>query len=85
MPPDCDARVDLGAWTPGPVFEFFASESGLEPAELYQTLNMGVGMIAVTPAGETESVLEELSQGGESPFVCGEIVSGTGRVVLESR
>ncbi len=84
LPDDCDALVDLSSWSPGPVFDLLAAESGLASTELYETLNMGVGMIAVVSPAESEAVLDDLSKRGERAFACGEIADGSGRVVLES-
>ncbi len=83
LPADCDARVDISAWAPGPVFDLLARESGLEAEDLYGTFNMGVGMIVVVSASEAESVLRELGCVGVDAFVCGEVTVGGGRVILE--
>lgn len=82
LPGNRDARVDLASWTPGPVFDVLAAQSGLAPGDLYGTLNMGVGMIAVTAAGSAPGVVEQLRSEGTAAFVCGEIVAGQGQVVL---
>jgi phosphoribosylformylglycinamidine cyclo-ligase len=83
LPAGCDARVDLKSWHPGPVFDLLARESGLGPDDLYGTLNMGVGMIAVVEAGEAEAVIEQIRAAGTRAFVCGEVSAGQGRVLLE--
>lgn len=83
LPPDCDARVDVASWSPGPVFDLLARESGLGVDDLYGTLNMGIGMIAVVPSGEGEAVVEQIRTAGTPAFVCGEIAAGQGRVLLE--
>jgi phosphoribosylformylglycinamidine cyclo-ligase len=84
LPDDCDALVDLSSWRPGPVFDLLAAESGLAAPELYETLNMGVGMVAVVSPADSKSVLDDLSSRGERAFVCGEIVDGSGQVALEA-
>ncbi len=83
LPAGCDANVDLTSWRPGPVFDLLARESGLGADDLYSTLNMGVGMIAVVEPGEAESVLEQIRAAGTRGFVCGEVSAGQGRVLLE--
>ena len=83
LPADCDAYVDVTTWTPGPVFDLLRRESGLEVDELYSTLNMGIGMIAVVPADEADAVVEEVRVAGTDAFVCGEVGPGQGRVLLE--
>jgi len=83
LPADCDAHVDVETWSPGPVFDLLARESGLGLDELYGTLNMGVGMIAVVPPEEAEAVMEQVRAAGTPAFVCGEVSMGSGRVILE--
>ena len=83
LPAHCDARVEVGSWSPGPVFDLLARESGLGVDELYGTLNMGVGMIAVVSADEADGVIEQVRSAGMPAFVCGEVSAGQGRVLLE--
>ena len=83
LPADCDATVDLESWRPGPVFDLLARESGLDSNELYGTLNMGVGMIAVVEPDEAEGVIEQIRAAGTHAFVCGEVSVGQGRVHLD--
>lgn len=83
LPPGLDARIDLATWEPGPVFELLARESGVGTAELYRTLNMGVGMIAVVPVEHVESVLAQLRDGVAGAFVCGTVRDGSGQVHLD--
>ncbi|MEJ2546865.1 MAG: phosphoribosylformylglycinamidine cyclo-ligase, partial [Gemmatimonadota bacterium] len=82
LPRDCDAIVDLDSWSRPPLFALLAEESGLSDVDLYETLNMGVGMIAVVAAPSTDSVLSDPGVRAAGGFVCGEIVAGDGTVRL---
>lgn len=56
-----------------PVFKWIRERSGLPLAELSQTFNMGIGMVAVVdPRKETE-VLKKLKRAGERAWVIGEV------------
>jgi phosphoribosylformylglycinamidine cyclo-ligase len=83
LPADCDAIVDISSWDPGPVFDYLADESGLDDAELFGTLNMGIGMIAVVSPHDVEEVTRQLSRAGIDPVVCGVVGPGSGAVHLE--
>jgi phosphoribosylformylglycinamidine cyclo-ligase len=83
LPGDCDARVDVSTWDPGPLFGLLGRESGLEIDELYGTFNMGVGMIAAVSPDEVRQVLSEIDCEGGRGFVCGVVARGSGNVVLE--
>jgi phosphoribosylformylglycinamidine cyclo-ligase len=84
LPSDCDAVVNIDSWDPGPVFGLLARESGLGRDDLYETLNMGVGMIAIVRPESVNEVLDSVAAEGTPGFVCGEILAGSGVVRLES-
>ncbi len=84
LPSDCDAVVNIDSWDPGPVFGLLARESGLGRDDLYETLNMGVGMIAIVRPESVNEVLDSVAAEGTPGFVCGEILGGSGVVRLES-
>lgn len=82
LPPTLDAVVDATSWEPGPEFRFVAEASGAPPAELYRTLNMGIGMVAVARAEDADTLTEALREAGSDAFICGELVAGEGAVRL---
>ena len=82
LPPTVDAVVHTASWEPGPEFRFVAEASGAAREELYRTLNMGVGMLAVTRPEDADGLTGALRQAGCAAFICGELVNGEGRVRL---
>lgn len=82
LPSNADAVVDLGSWTPPPLFRVLADESGLSDSDLYEALNMGVGMIVVVPAEYLDQVLGDAGVRSACGFVCGAITAGDGSVRL---
>jgi phosphoribosylformylglycinamidine cyclo-ligase len=83
LPDSLDAIVDTTTWEVPNEFEVMAVESGASREELFQTFNMGVGMIAVVREGDSEVVLSEIRDAGCEAFICGQIISGTGVVQLD--
>ncbi len=77
------AVVDAGAWEPPPEFRVVAEASGAGAHELYRTLNMGIGMIAVVEHVEAEGLRRELDTPSCPAFLVGEIVRGDGTVRME--
>jgi phosphoribosylformylglycinamidine cyclo-ligase len=73
LPDGLQAVVDRSTWTPGPVFRLVGREGGVVRAELEQTLNMGVGMIAVVPPASVDTVLAVLADRGTRAWVAGDI------------
>lgn len=77
-----DAKIQLGSWPVPPVFQVMAREAALDENDLYNTFNMGIGLvIAVDPALESE-FLKSAEALGETVCRLGEIVPGTGVVQL---
>ncbi len=85
LPQTLDARVDVEAWEPPAEFRWLWEESGAPRDEIYRTLNMGVGMIAVVREEEAASVVDDLHERGTDAFVCGRLAEGDGSVRLEGR
>ncbi len=73
VPDGLHARVDRSTWTPAAVFDLVGRVGRVERAELERTLNMGVGMIAVVPAGSAGAALAALAGRGVGAWVAGEI------------
>ncbi len=77
LPHGTAAVVDASAWPVPPLFAWLR-ESGKVPVDdMYRTFNMGIGLVAVTPRDQAESLIDELAaRGGRDARVIGEIVPG---------
>jgi phosphoribosylformylglycinamidine cyclo-ligase len=82
LPPHLSATVDRGSWTPGPVFSLVAGRGRVEQAEMERTFNMGVGMVALVPAGDVDRALAVLLARHVPAWVAGEVGPGTGDVTM---
>jgi phosphoribosylformylglycinamidine cyclo-ligase len=85
LPAGADARLDRASWTPPPVFGLLAGHGGIAQAELERVFNMGVGMVAVVGAGDTDRALSALASRGVPAWLIGEITEGTGTARLTGR
>ena len=86
LPSHLDAEVDRGgeagpAWDIPPVISYVSNAANLSLDEQYRTFNMGVGMALIVDMDDVDDVAEALSEQGFEPFVMGQIISGTGKVV----
>ncbi|MFI5616221.1 phosphoribosylformylglycinamidine cyclo-ligase [Streptomyces sp. NPDC051567] len=73
IPDHLHATVDRSTWAPGPVFDLIGKAGQVERLELEKTLNMGVGMMAVVPAGSVDAALTTLADRGLDAWVAGEV------------
>lgn len=78
LPEAVAAELDAGAWTLPPVFAWLAEIGRLGPAELANTFNCGLGMIAVVAPDRIAAATTTLEAAGERVTVVGRIVERTG-------
>jgi phosphoribosylformylglycinamidine cyclo-ligase len=82
LPPSLDAAVDTHSWTVPTVFRVLEEAGGVAREEMRRAFNMGVGMIVVVSAGDADAVIAAASRFGLRGWVAGEVVAGTGTVVM---
>ena len=83
LPDSVTAVVDRGSWKPAPVFDLVSEVGKVPAADLEETLNMGVGMIAVVAPGSVDAGLGLLAEAGVEAWICGEVTDmpgGTARL-----
>jgi phosphoribosylformylglycinamidine cyclo-ligase len=82
LPPTLNAVVRTVTWTVPNVFRVLQEAGGVTTDEMFRAFNMGVGAIVVTSADHKVAVCSAAEQAGVRAWRVGEIVPGTGDVVL---
>jgi phosphoribosylformylglycinamidine cyclo-ligase len=82
LPANVDAKINLSVIEKPKVYGFLERTSNLGVNELYNTFNMGIGMMMVVDAADSDKVVAALNGLGEKAKVIGEIVSGNQGVIL---
>ena len=75
LPKNCDAVIDPRSWKVPAIFGIIGRGGNVDPLEMYQVFNMGIGMVLVVPGKEGAAIAKTL--GGR---VIGGIVKGGGVV-----
>ena len=75
LPDSVLARVDRSTWTPPPVFSTLQQLGNVPRDDIERTLNMGVGFVAVLPAGSVDSATAVLADRGIGSWVMGDVRS----------
>ena len=65
-----------------PIFHLLAKKGQIEEKMMYNTYNMGLGMILAVKPEEAERAMEAIKAAGEAPYVVGSIEKGQKDVVL---
>ena len=76
------ARIQLGSFPVLPIFALIQKTGNIPERDMYNTFNMGVGMILALPAAQAQQALDILSAAGETAYQIGEVVAGEDGVVL---
>ena len=76
------ARIDLSTFPRLPIFDLIEKKGGIPTRDMYNTFNMGIGMILALPAAQAEQAMELLAQAGEQAYVIGSVVDGDAGVEL---
>jgi phosphoribosylformylglycinamidine cyclo-ligase len=84
LPAELSAVVDRSTWSPQPIFGLVRDVGHLELSDLEQSLNLGVGMVAVASAAAVDTVLARLADAGVSAWVCGQVTPQPGGAVTMS-
>ena len=78
-----DAVVEKAAVRVLPVFDVLKVRGGIPERDMYNTFNMGVGLMCVVPADQADEAVRVLTGAGETAYIVGEIAEGDGSVILK--
>ena len=76
------ARIQLSSFPKLPIFQLIQDKGNIPERDMYNTFNMGIGMILALPADQAQQALSVLADAGESAYAIGEVVAGADGVEL---
>ena len=82
MKPGLTAAIKTGNFPTPPIFDLIAQRGSIPERDMFNTFNMGVGMVLAIPKDEVGQALELLVQGGERAYIIGAVVKGDAGVEL---
>ena len=65
-----------------PVFDVIQKVGNIPERDMFNTFNMGVGMIATVSKEDADKAIEVLRQAGEKACVIGEVINGSEGVII---
>lgn len=83
LPANVDARINKNSWMPPKIFHLIQNKGNIDFAEMYRTLNMGIGMVLIVEPGAARTVVSKLEELKLKAWVIGDVVPGKGEVVVE--
>ena len=65
-----------------PIFGMLAKKGDIEEHMMYNTYNMGLGMVLAVDPADVDKTMEAIKEAGETPYVVGRIEAGEKGVTL---
>ena len=82
LPEGIEARVKKGSYDIPPIFELLAHDGGIEEHMMYNTYNMGIGMLLAVAAEDADKTVDAIEKAGEKAFIIGETASADKKGVV---
>jgi len=82
LPEGLRAKIDIGTINTPSIFKLIQSWGNIDEEEMYDTFNMGVGMVLAASPSEADGIMEFLKGKGEEFYVLGEVIKGEKGVEL---
>ena len=82
LPDGKHAVIEKNSYPIPPIFTMMAREGQVEEQMMYNTYNMGLGMIIAVDPADVDSAMEAAKAAGDTPYVVGKITDGEKGVTL---
>ena len=76
------AYIEEGTWPVLPIFDLMQKTGDINRMSMYNTFNMGIGMICVVAKENAEATLNILHEMGEEGYIIGKIISSEKEVEI---
>ena len=76
LPEGVRAVVKKDSYPIPPIFKMLAEEGKIEEEMMYNTYNMGIGMMLAVDPADVEKTMEAIKAAGETPYVVGQVEAG---------
>jgi len=82
LPENTCAVIDTGSWSMPTVFQWLQQHGNVEQMEMYRTFNCGIGMVAVVPENEADTIVRTLNDSGTSAWRLGQVEASSGAAAV---
>ena len=82
LPDGIRAEVKKDSYEVPAIFKMLATEGDISEEMMYNTYNMGVGMILALDSADVDKAIEAINAAGDKAFVVGKAVAGEKGVTL---
>ena len=82
LPEGCSVRIKKGSWPVPAIFEVIQKKGKIEEDEMYNVLNMGIGMVLIVSKYYAPSIMKKLKKMKEDSFIIGKVIKGNRKVEI---
>ena len=82
LPEGIHAMIKKDSYEIPPIFGMLSKDGDIEEKVMYNTYNMGIGMLLAVDSGKADQTVQLIHEAGEKAFVIGETVNGAKGVTL---
>jgi phosphoribosylformylglycinamidine cyclo-ligase len=82
IPAGLKAEINIGSFPVLPIFKLMQKLGNIEDKEMYNTFNMGIGLVLVVNKNEVEQIMSSLSEMKEKAYIIGKVTKGEGGIEL---
>lgn len=82
LPEGIRAVVEKNSYDVPPIFEMLKKDGDIKEEIMYNTFNMGLGMIIAVNEADVDAAMKAIREAGETPFVVGRTEAGEKGVTL---
>ncbi|NLJ90295.1 MAG: phosphoribosylformylglycinamidine cyclo-ligase, partial [Clostridiales bacterium] len=82
LPDGMHAKVQKDSYEIPPIFKMLSKDGAIKEEAMYNTFNMGIGMMLVVDSSDADKTLEAIRNAGETAYVIGEVIAGEKGVTL---
>ena len=82
LPEGKRAVIEKNSYEVPAIFKMLAREGQVEEEMMYNTYNMGIGMMVCVDPADVEKAMEAIKAAGDTPYVIGKIIDGEKGVTL---
>jgi phosphoribosylformylglycinamidine cyclo-ligase len=76
LPEGIHAVIRKDSYPVLPIFKMLQKAGEIEEHMMYNTFNMGIGMVIAVAPEQVKEAMDAISQAGETPYVIGEVKAG---------
>ena len=82
LPEGKHAVIKKGSYEVPAIFTMLAEEGQVEEKVMYNTYNMGIGMVLAVDGADVERAMEAIRAAGETPYILGQVEDGEKGVTI---